>query len=116
MIKVRSGHHGQCEPRSGQRGSASSRIGQRASGAGGRLTTPDRESLWELALRKPQGLFGVPADLAVRGAASLVVGWWGSTLGTETRSYADERTLGPMHEPAVVCMVIRSKHGVERTR
>ena len=32
---------------------------------------PDRESLRELVLRKPQGPFGVPTDLAVRGAASL---------------------------------------------
>ncbi|MGA9693238.1 MAG: hypothetical protein WBR33_17735, partial [Pseudonocardiaceae bacterium] len=36
-----------------------------------RSATPDRESLRELALRKPQGPCGVPTDLAVRGAASL---------------------------------------------
>jgi hypothetical protein len=34
---------------------------------------PDRESLWKLALRKPRGPFGVPTDLAVRGAASLEI-------------------------------------------
>ncbi|MGH7743622.1 MAG: hypothetical protein ACREQ5_02200, partial [Candidatus Dormibacteria bacterium] len=39
-----------------------------------RSADPDRESLRELALRKPQGLFGVPTDLAVRGAASLADG------------------------------------------
>jgi hypothetical protein len=38
-----------------------------------RSADTDRESLRELALRKSQGPFGVPTDLAVRGAASLAL-------------------------------------------
>jgi hypothetical protein len=43
-----------------------------AADGGGRPA--DRESLRELALRKPQGPFDVPIDLAVRGEASLGTG------------------------------------------
>jgi hypothetical protein len=47
---------------------------------------------------------------------ALVVGWSGPAPVTETCSHVDERAFDPMHELAVVCMVIRSGRGVERTR
>jgi hypothetical protein len=43
-----------------------------AADGGGRPA--DRESLRELALRKPQGPVGLPTDLAVRGEVSLGTG------------------------------------------
>lgn len=36
--------------------------------------------------------------------------------GSERTHLLDERVFNPMHEPAVVCMVIRVGYGVERTR
>jgi hypothetical protein len=41
---------------------------------------------------------------------ALIAGWRDPTPATETRSHAEKRVFDPMHESALVCMVISTGH------